>query len=254
MAVKQGNLHDDAVVGKALHEGTVFTALDQIAVIVVGVVVDINHRSGDVPHTMPQQINGHHRQRMLVLAVLHDVLLARILGAKILAEPQSLSFQPCLLQFYQHHMFMPVLLTNGRTEINAEHRYVVSRHVHILMGALLHLHHLLLQQGRQQGAGDTLVFHQVFEHRIINRVGHIQYHRSISFQLIINFRHDRIRSQAIGKDTDKFRNLQEKHEKTYCVRMTAFIQPYVIWVVYPPQSACGPPCHPHFHVNKISNQ
>ena len=64
-----------------------------------------------------------------------------------------------------------------RTKVYAKHGHRVALVTDILMGTHLHLHNIHFQQGRQNGAGNALVLHQVFEHHIIDRVCNC-YHRT----------------------------------------------------------------------------
>ena len=147
-------------------------------------MVHINHRSIDVTHTMAKDIDRNHRQGVLVLALLDNILLPAILRPQILSKPQSLRFQPCLLQFDEHQMLMAILLPYGCPEVDAKHRDAVACGVHILVRTLLHLHHLFLQQCGQHRPSYTLIFHQVFEYRVIYRVRKIQFHVKTSFSFI----------------------------------------------------------------------
>ena len=182
--VQQRYLHDDAVVRKALHKGIGLFALQHIAVIVVCLVTDVDDGGRNVSHPMAEDIHRHHRQGMSTATVVHDVLLLAILRTEILAETQRLRLKPCLLEFNEHKVFSSVFLTDGGTEINAEHGDVLTRHVGILVRPLLHLHHLLLQQRGEQRTGDALVLHQIFEHRVVYRVREIKLHFTILLGLL----------------------------------------------------------------------
>ena len=169
---------------QALHKRIVVATCQQVAIIVVRMMVDVDHRRRDVANPVAEQIDGHHREGMLVSALLHDVLLPRILGTQILAEAQGLRLQPGLLQFDEHHMLPAVLFADGGTEVYAKQRDVVTRDIGILVWPLHHLHHPLLQQGRQDGAGNALVLHQVLEHRVIDRVRYIEFHAFSPFRMV----------------------------------------------------------------------
>ena len=101
------------------------------------------------------------------------------MGAKILAEAQCLCLQPCLLQLYQNQLQASVFLPNLGSEVNAEHRNLVTRTVGIFMLAHLNFGHFPLQKSRKYGLGHAVVFHQVFEHRVINRVCNTYNHNLI---------------------------------------------------------------------------
>ena len=96
-ATEQGYLDDDTVVREALYKGVVLLAYNLIAIVVIGIVIDVDDRCLYVVHPMAEQIDGYHRQGVLVGTILHYVFFAAILGTKVLAEPQGLGFQPRLL-------------------------------------------------------------------------------------------------------------------------------------------------------------
>ena len=68
---------------------------------------------------------------------------------------------------------------NGGTEIDTEDGKVLAVAVGILVAAHLHIRHLLLQQGGEDGPGYAFVLHQVLEHDVVNRIGY--YHNYINF-------------------------------------------------------------------------
>ena len=51
------------------------------------------------------------------------------------------------------------------------------------MGAHLNTHNVFLQKGRENGAGDALVLHQVLEHYVVNRIGYL--HNNIVFSIAL---------------------------------------------------------------------
>ena len=181
-AVQQGNLYDDAAVGQALHKGVRHALGHEAVVIVRGMVVDVEHGLLDVAHTVSQQVDGHHGHGMP--AVLCHVTRILVLKAQILAETQCLGLHPCLLQLYQHQMLAAVGLAHRGAEVYAEHRQTRALVVDELVGAHLHMHDVLLQQGREDGAGDTVVLHQVFEHHVVDWVCYA-YHVALSFELLL---------------------------------------------------------------------
>ena len=119
---------------------------------------------------MPQQIDSHHGQ--CVHTAFQHVVGIVVLNTEILAEAQRFRLKPGLLQFYQDEVFRAVGLPDTGSEVDAENRHRVAFVVDILMGAHLHLYNVLFQQGRQDGAGDTLVLHQILEHNVIDWIGY----------------------------------------------------------------------------------
>jgi len=117
-----------------------------------------------------QQIHGYHRQGMAVAAFLDDVLRVLVLHAEVLSEAERLRLQPCLLQFNEDEMLAAVFLANRGSEVDAEHRERVALVVGILVGTNLHARDVLLEQSREDGSRDALVFHQVFEYDVVNGV------------------------------------------------------------------------------------
>ena len=60
-----------------------------------------------------------------------------------------------------------IIVTNRRSEVDAEHRQRVALLVAVLMGAHLDCHNVLLQQSRQDGAGNSLVLHQILKDNVV---------------------------------------------------------------------------------------
>ena len=145
-SVQKRYLHNDTVVGKALYEWVGHSFCHLIAVIVIRFVAYIKHWLLDVAHAVTEQIHCYHGDAVAVGAtVLVYVVRIGILGAEILAETQSLRFQPCLLQFYEHKFQAAVILTHLCPEVNAEHRDFIVSAIGVLMLAHIHLHHLFLK-------------------------------------------------------------------------------------------------------------
>ena len=97
-----------------------------MAVIVVHIVVDVNHRLFYIAHTMPKQVYSHHRIGEALGRVGANVHLVAILRAKILPKAQRLGVEPCLLQFDKHHavfkrLAISVSLAHGGSKVNAKH-------------------------------------------------------------------------------------------------------------------------------------
>ena len=167
MSVQQGDLHDDAVVREAFDEGVGFIAFQEIAIVVVGVMVHVNHGRVDIAHSVAKQIDSHHGECVLVFAVFDNVLLSAVLRTEVLSEAQRLRFQPGFLQFDKHQMLVTIVFAYSGGEVNAKHGDAIARGVDILVRTLLYLHHSLFQEGREYGAGDALVLHEVFEYRVV---------------------------------------------------------------------------------------
>ena len=124
IAVKTGNLNNDAVVREALDERLRVAVLNHIAVVVVDVMVDINYRLLYVAHLMAEKVDSHHGIGKAVSGVIAHVAFVAVLSAKVLAETQSLGVEPCLLQLYQHDAVLrrvTFALTHSGREVNAEH-------------------------------------------------------------------------------------------------------------------------------------
>ncbi len=200
--VQQGYLHDNAVVHQAVHKRVGNASRHQPVLIVIGLVQDIQDRLLDVTHTVPQEIDTYHGDAHAALVSLpNDVVGVGILRAQVLAETQCLRLEPGLLQFYEHKLQAAVILAHLRSEVYAEHGYLVAAAIRVLVLAHLHLDDLALEQGRQYCLGHALVLHQVLEHRIINRVGHTDNHNA---QVFVN----------LGcKDRVLSRNGKRHHEK-----------------------------------------
>ena len=186
-AVKQRNLYDDAVVYETLHKRVGHPCGHLHSVIVVRLVLYIKHGLLDVAHAMSEQIDGYHRYAPTIgVIILDDVVGIGILRTEVLAETQRLRLQPCLLQFYEHQFQASVVLAHLGSEVDAEHRDLVTRTVGVFMLPHIHFGHLLFQQGRKYGLGHAVVLHQVFEHRIINRVCNTYYHNQFLFYVGAN--------------------------------------------------------------------
>ena len=171
-------LHDYAVVGETLNERVFLALLYHLAVVVEHVVVDINHRLLNVADSMSEKVNGNHWICESFRRVFADVYLVTVLRTQILAEAQGLRVEPCLLQFYKddavlESLALSVLLPHGSCKVDAEHGERVACGVYILVRAHLHLHHLFLQQCREDSFRYAFVRHYIFEHGVVNRIGYM---------------------------------------------------------------------------------
>ena len=175
LSVQPRYLYDDAVVCQTLHEGIGQTFRHHVAIIVVRLVMDIDDWLLDVAHFMSQQIDGNGGQRIVAF----HVLRVRVVHAEILAEAQRLGLKPRLLQLYENQMLRAVVLADGGSEVDTIDRKRVALVVGIFMWAHFHLYHILLQQRRENGAGNALVFHQILEDDVVNRIGY--YHICCTF-------------------------------------------------------------------------
>ena len=172
LTLEQGELHDDAVMHQTAYERVAHALFHFLAIIVACHVVHIHHGLLHLTHTVTKQIYRHHRQGMAAIAsLLDDVLLRIILGGEILAEAKCLCVKPCLLQLDENQPHGAIVLPHAGGEVDAEHGYLIAGDVGMLVPTHLHAHHLLLEQGREHGSGDTFIFHQELEHTVINRIG-----------------------------------------------------------------------------------
>ena len=158
--------------GKALHEGVVDAALHHITVVVVHLMVNVDHWGLDGSHRVAKQIDGHHGQGMGIAARALHVLLVVVLHAQIAAEAQQLGVHPRLLYLYEDGLPLTIFITDGCAKINAEDGEALAAFVGIFIAAHVYFQHLGLQQGREDGAGDALVLHEILEHYVVDRVGY----------------------------------------------------------------------------------
>ena len=148
-AVKARYLHYDAVVHKALHKRVGDALLHLAAIVVVCLVRHVQGRLLYVADLMTEQIDGYHGDAVAdtpVIAAEH-VLWVGIVRAEVLAEAQCLGLKPCLLQLYEYQFIAAVVLADASGEVYAEHGYLVTGAVGVLVTLHLHMEDLLLQQG-----------------------------------------------------------------------------------------------------------
>ena len=175
--MQQRYLDDNAIVYQTVDERVGITMFHFLSVIIHSLMSHIDHSLVDVADAMPQEIDGNHRNgKSLVVTFLLYVFLRIVLQGKIATETQSLRVQPCLLQLYQYQMCVPVIFLDLRRKVDSEHGNVVTSNIGMLVTAHFHAHHFLLEQGGEYGLGNALIFHQEFEHRVINGVGYRIYH------------------------------------------------------------------------------
>ena len=185
LSVQQRDLHDDTVVDETVDKRVGESLRDLVALVVVGLVVDIEHGHVDLPNPMSEDIDGHHRNAVgRAHLLVHHVLRVGILGTEILPEAQGLRLQPCLLQFNEDQAQRAVGLADACPEVDAKHGDVVTIAIGVLVAAYLHLHHLFLEQGRKNGAGDALVLHQILEDGVIDRICYTDDHNTPQFLVL----------------------------------------------------------------------
>ena len=124
VAMQKRYLHNDAVVGKTLHE-RLFMAVDyDVSVIVEHVMIDIHYRLLDVAHLVAEQIYSNHGVGKAFFIRLAYVILVAILRTKILSETQRLGVEPRLLQLNKHNaVFYDIAfaLTYSCSKVDAKH-------------------------------------------------------------------------------------------------------------------------------------
>ena len=165
-------LHNDAVVCQTLYEGVVHTVRHYIVIVIPHLVVYIHHGGFYPSHLVPQQVDGHHGQGVNAPTATCHVAGVGILETQILAEPQHFCFHPRLLHLNQDGLPISLAINDGGTKVYAVDGEIVGEFVVVLVVAHVYLYHLLFQKGRENGAGYTLVFHEVLEYDIINWVGY----------------------------------------------------------------------------------
>ena len=87
LSVQEWNLHDDAVMDKAVDKRVRKTLGNLVTLVIVGFMIDIEHRHIDMPYPMPENIYCHHRNpigRAHLFA--HHILGIGILCAEVLPE------------------------------------------------------------------------------------------------------------------------------------------------------------------------
>ena len=190
IAMQKRNLHNNAIVGQTFHKRLFIDVGHDVSVIVKHVMIDIYYRFLDVSHLVPEEINSYHRVGKAFLIGFAHVVLVAVLGSEILAETQGLGVEPCLLQLYQNNAVLyrtAFAFTHCRRKIYAEHRQGVACGVAVFMWTHRHVDHFFLQQSRQYGLGYALVFHEIFEHGVVNRIGYM-YNHNVLFCFIYKSR------------------------------------------------------------------
>ena len=145
-----------------------------LAIVVIRLVVDIQHRFLYISYLMPQQIHCNHRNAIphRIFILLH-ILRVCILCTKILPETQCFRFKPCLLQFYKYKMNLTVCLAHLSSKIYAKHRDFVPTPIGVFMLSHFCLNNFFFQKCRQQRLNYTFIFHQILEDNIIYGIGYV---------------------------------------------------------------------------------
>ena len=188
------NLHNDTVVGQAVHKRIGQPLCHHLTVVVVRLSAHIQHGFLDVAYLVSQQIDRHHRNGVGTAAFRLHIGLVGILCPEVLTEAQCLRWKPCLLQFYQYQVLRTVILAHCGAKVDAEDGEAFAPDVGVFVAALLHLHHLFLQQSREDGLRDALVLKQILENDVVDRIGNRCHHAVV---LVIT-----------GKGTNIIRELQ----------------------------------------------
>ena len=185
-AMKAGNLHNDAVVGQALHKRIGHALRHLMAFVVVGLVLHIEDRLRDIAHQMAQEIDRHHRNGIArgSKVLLEHIFLVAVLRTKILTEAERLRGKPRLLQLDQDEVDTTIGLAHLRAKVDAKHGDVPATDIGILVATHLHADHLLLEQGRENGTRHALVLHQILEDGVVNRIGYVNH--LFSFPYLLN--------------------------------------------------------------------
>ena len=176
-SVETRYLHEDAVVVEAVDEPVGYSLGDGFVVIVERLVADIHHRLVYLADGVSQQVDGYHRQCVAVVTIGHDVLRVLVVYAQVLSEAERLRGEPCLLKLYQYELFLAVGLTDGGAEVDAEDGEYLLLAVGVFVRPDFHFHDILLQQGREDSAGNAFVLHEVLEHGVVDRVGYCHHKR-----------------------------------------------------------------------------
>ena len=153
---------------QTLHKRVGHAVLHELAVIVIRLMVHIHDRLLHLSDAMPQEIDGNHGYGILPVIFLQHILLVVILQGEVTAEAKCLGGQPSLLQLDEHQVRLVVLVEHCGGKVDAEHRdRLTPGDVRILIAPDFNVDDFLLQQCRQDGLGYAVIFHQIFEYRII---------------------------------------------------------------------------------------
>ncbi len=177
LAPQQWYLHDDAVVLQAFHKLVGHALGHLLVLVVVGLVAYVDNGVLDMAHPMAEQIDGHHGHGKFPVLFLQHVLLVVVLERQIAAEAQRFGGQPRFLQFDERELGQSVLILHFSREVDAKHGDGSFAHEgRVFVTAHFHVAHLLLEQGRENSAGNAFILHEVFEHGIVEWVGNVYGH------------------------------------------------------------------------------
>ena len=90
LTMQARNLYNNAVVRQTVYKRIRNPFGDSLFIIVVGIMMDIDDRLINVSYFMSKNIDGNHGHGIALLAVGHNIFLALILHAEILAKTQCL--------------------------------------------------------------------------------------------------------------------------------------------------------------------
>ena len=170
---------------KAVDKGVGQSFAHLVALIVECLVIHIKHRLLNITHTMTQEVNRDHRYGISFRIVfLKNIFGVSVVSAKILTESQGFGFEPSFLQFNQYELQATIFVADLRAEIDSKHRHLIAGAVGVFVATHLHIHHFFFQQCRKNDFGDALIFHQVFKHRVVNRIGDMNHHRANELKLV----------------------------------------------------------------------
>lgn len=100
LTVKKRYLNNNAVMHKTVNKRVGNALGNHVAIIVVRIMVDIDHRLLNLTDAVSEKVNGNHRNGIARMTVLVDITFVTVLSTKVLAETQGLRLQPCLLQLH----------------------------------------------------------------------------------------------------------------------------------------------------------
>ena len=141
------DLHDDGVVRQAFDEGVGHAVGYGVGVVVKIAAADIDNGFLQIAQFVPQDVDGYHgkAEALGIFIARRYVLLIEVLRAEVLPETQGLGGKPCLLQFNQDEVLLPVFFSYLGREVNAEQGDGLPAQVGVFVLAHLHFHHLFLQ-------------------------------------------------------------------------------------------------------------
>lgn len=76
-------------------------------------------------------------------------------------------------------MLLAVGLADGSGKVDTEHGYLIAGFVGVLVRTRGNADDIFLQQCRQNSLGYSLVFHQILEDGVVNRICNVNYHKPV---------------------------------------------------------------------------